>query len=345
MENTCTDISSAHGRDIHKLGSAEMERDGTSGTSTFTWLVDALRDRLHREHTEMRVPVSVEQRVAVAVWWMANTMTYRTVGQQFGLRRSIIVEVTHAMKEQLLKRVVYLRNPDRVMMAFAAMGFPQCVAAMDGCHIRVKVPVHRAEHYQNRKHYALILLQGTVDHEGHFVDSIVGLSNRNHDAYVLMRSNVMYAMDAGWFVPGNPTCMIEGVQVPPLILANAAYPLRRWLIPPYKGHLNPRQAHFNKVHGRVRNVVERAFGRLKARWQCLLLRLPLDLLHVNDAVSACVILHNVCEDCGHPIPEVLPEGARRPIQEEEDDPEALRYIAQENAGILVREALTTCLCR
>ncbi|KAL8220915.1 UNVERIFIED_CONTAM: hypothetical protein K2H54_060368 [Gekko kuhli] len=88
----------------------------TSG-STFTWLVDALRDRLHQQQTEMRAPVSVEQHIAVAVWWMANTMSFRTEGQQFGLVRStmsgIIVDVTCAITVELLHRVVYLCNLDR----------------------------------------------------------------------------------------------------------------------------------------------------------------------------------------------------------------------------------------
>ncbi|KAL8202221.1 UNVERIFIED_CONTAM: hypothetical protein K2H54_060773 [Gekko kuhli] len=86
--------------------------------STFDWLVVALRDVLQRQRTEMRAPVSVERRVAVALWWMASTMSYRTVGHQFGLARStvagIVVEVTRAITEALLDRVVYLRDPDKV---------------------------------------------------------------------------------------------------------------------------------------------------------------------------------------------------------------------------------------
>ncbi|KAL8178496.1 UNVERIFIED_CONTAM: hypothetical protein K2H54_049333 [Gekko kuhli] len=66
----------------------------------------------------MRAPVSVEWRVAVAVWWMANNMSYRAVAHQFGLARStvagIVVEVTRAITEWLLERVVYLRDPDKV---------------------------------------------------------------------------------------------------------------------------------------------------------------------------------------------------------------------------------------
>ncbi|KAL8220578.1 UNVERIFIED_CONTAM: hypothetical protein K2H54_049819 [Gekko kuhli] len=86
--------------------------------STFDWLVDALRDVLQRQRTEMCAPVSVERRVAVALWWMASTMSYQTVAHQFGLARStvagIVVEVTRAITEALLDRVVYLRDPDKV---------------------------------------------------------------------------------------------------------------------------------------------------------------------------------------------------------------------------------------
>ncbi|KAL8169302.1 UNVERIFIED_CONTAM: hypothetical protein K2H54_043744 [Gekko kuhli] len=67
----------------------------------------------------MRFPVSMERHVAVAVWWMANTMSYRAVGHQFGLAWStvagIVVEVTRSITEWLLERVVYLRNPDAVI--------------------------------------------------------------------------------------------------------------------------------------------------------------------------------------------------------------------------------------
>ncbi|KAL8174526.1 UNVERIFIED_CONTAM: hypothetical protein K2H54_048207 [Gekko kuhli] len=104
----------------------------TASRSTFNWLVDALRDVLHRQRMEMRVPVSVERRVAVAVWWMANTMSYRAVGHQFGLAWSpvagIVVEVTRAITERLLERVVYLRNPDRVQdnMCSLSLLFHQC---------------------------------------------------------------------------------------------------------------------------------------------------------------------------------------------------------------------------
>ncbi|XP_015265178.1 PREDICTED: putative nuclease HARBI1 [Gekko japonicus] len=297
----------------------------------------------------MREPVSVEERVTVGVWWMANIMSYRTIGQQFGLARStvagIVMEVTRAISEQLHHRLVVLRNPDRVMRSFAAKGFPQCVGAMDGCHIRVRVPVPLAHLYMNRKNYTSVLLQGTVDNVGRFVDIVVGQSGQSHDAHVLMRSNIMARMEAGVYVPGNPTRTIEGVPVPPLIVAAAAYPLRSWLIPPYKGHLNAQQAHFNKVQGRVRNVVERAFGRLKAQWRCLPLEVPVELRNVIPVVAACCILHNLCEDHGHAVPEVFTEQELRALADAELAPLDPNLQMADAAGERVHEALNTWLWR
>lgn len=108
-------------------------------------------------------------------------------------------------------------------------------------------------------------------------------------------SNFYDAMEAGVWVPGNPTIIIGGVTVPPLILADAAYPSQRWLMTPYTSNLNAEQATFNSVHSRARCVVEQAFGYLKARWCCRGAQLPVREKNVNSVISACVILHNICE--------------------------------------------------
>lgn len=78
--------------------------------STFVWLTERLRPRLQRARTNMREPIPVEQRVAIAVWWMANNTSYRRVGEKFGVARStvagIVVEVCRAIEEEILSVVV-----------------------------------------------------------------------------------------------------------------------------------------------------------------------------------------------------------------------------------------------
>lgn len=67
--------------------------------------------------------------------------------------------------------------------------------------------------------------------------------------------------------------------------------------------LSPQQKTFNYTLSRSRIVVENAFGRLKARWRRLTKRNDMDIIHVPHIVTACCILHNICEMFNDTIPE------------------------------------------
>lgn len=136
----------------------------------------------------------------------------------------------------------------QAMLRFAAMGIPHHIGAVDGCRWQILGPLHRAPEYINRKNMFSILLQGAVDDRGHFFDINVSQSGRNHNAYLFWASNLCKAKNVGVYVPGNPIVTIEGVLVPPLILADAAYPMRKWLVTPFIGMLSADQAAFNRVH-------------------------------------------------------------------------------------------------
>lgn len=230
------------------------------------------------------------------------------------------------------------------MRGFAAWGFPHCVGAMDGCHIYVCVPDEDADAYIDRKHRHSVVLQAVVDHKGVFVDVSVGNVGRDHDAHVLRCSNFFDAMDAGVWVPGNPTITLEGVQIPALIVADAAYPLRSWLMPPHLGHLNAEKANYNRVHNRARCVVERTFGRLKARWRCLREKLAVMDENFNCIISACIILHNVCQYKGDPREIDADQFHHAPLPNCHVTPQVLDTM-QAESGEKVRKAITTWLYR
>ena len=61
------------------------------------------------------------------------------------------------------------------------------------------------------------------------------------------------------------------------------------------GILSNEQKAFNYRLSRARVVVEHTYGRLKGRWHCLLKRLDVNINYVPVLLTACCVLHNICE--------------------------------------------------
>ncbi|CAC5410216.1 unnamed protein product [Mytilus coruscus] len=80
------------------------------------------------------------------------------------------------------------------------------------------------------------------------------------------------------------------------IIGDGAYPVRKWLLTPYRdnGQLTQQQKKFNHYLSVNRVVIERAFGLLKGRFRRLLY---LDTSEIETAVNVIMtscILHNIC---------------------------------------------------
>ncbi|XP_042302039.1 putative nuclease HARBI1 [Sceloporus undulatus] len=192
------------------------------------------------------------------------------------------------------------------MDAFGRRGFSQVVGLIDGCHCLIIPPLGQRSVFVNRKGSYSVILQGTCDHTERFMDVELGWPGSAHDARVARNSIIFEAMEAGIYVEGNPSTNIRGQQIGPLILADTAYPIRKWLMKPFKVPHTPKQKLFNKKLNHVRGAVERSFGRLKVRWRCLTAPLLVADENVVPILASCAILHNICETKGR----VLDEGMR-----------------------------------
>ncbi|KAI8481546.1 hypothetical protein Bbelb_407520 [Branchiostoma belcheri] len=272
---------------------------------TFDYLCDKLRARLQRRRKmKRRIPVPVEKRVAVALWYLATGCGYRTLGHLFGVAKSTVCEFVHevcrAIVHELKKQ--YIRIPKgqhlrEVVETFEdKWQFPQCAGAIDGTHVQVIAPQQHHTDYFNRKGFHSVILQAVVDPLYRFININVGWPGSVHDARVLKNSGIFARANAGNLFP-NDTTEVNGVPVPIMLLGDPAYPLLSWLMKGYPegGQLTNRQKHFNYRLSRARMVVECAFGRLKGRWRCLLKRMDVNIYAVPDIVSAACVLHNLCE--------------------------------------------------
>ncbi|XP_048361784.1 putative nuclease HARBI1 [Sphaerodactylus townsendi] len=167
---------------------------------TFQRIVDSLAPALRRQDTRMRAALPVEMRVGMAIWYLASPNSFREVRQQFGVGTTTAFEAVHefceAVKNILFKRVVRFADPvEKVMRGFANIGFPQCVGAIDGCHIQILNPSDAPADYINRKRVASIVLMAVCDDKGRFFEVDIGHPGRSHDAHIFRGCHFTQAMD------------------------------------------------------------------------------------------------------------------------------------------------------
>uniref|UniRef100_A0A8C8RP66 DDE Tnp4 domain-containing protein n=1 Tax=Pelusios castaneus TaxID=367368 RepID=A0A8C8RP66_9SAUR len=291
--------------------------------ATFLELCSELAPALRRKDTNMRSSLTVEKRVAIALWKMVTPDCYRSVANQFGVGRSTVgvalTQVCTAINRVLLRRTVTLGNVSEIVDGFAAMGFPNCGGAIDGTHIPILAPDHLATEYINRKGYFSMVLQALVDHRGRFTDINAGWSGKVHDARIFRNSGLYRKL--------------QGV-----ILGVPAYPLMPWLMKPYTGNLDQSKERFNYRLSRSRMTVECAFGRLKGRWRCLYGRLDLSENNIPAVIASCCVLHNICENRGERFCPVWETEAQR-LEEAYEQPATRSIRGDKGEASRIREAL------
>ena len=84
-------------------------------------------------------------------------------------------------------------------------------------------------------------------------------------------------------------------KVPPVILADPAYPLQSNVMKEHACCTKNEEVIFNEMLRSARNQIECAFGRLKGRWRILTRPMDIKLDDLPTVIHACFILHNYCE--------------------------------------------------
>ncbi|XP_016122431.1 putative nuclease HARBI1 [Sinocyclocheilus grahami] len=275
---------------------------------SFEYICCRLKHVLERRNTNFRLCVPVKKRIAIALWKLATGNEYRSVSQLFGVGVSTVFNCVQDFCNAVIKVLlpVHIKFPDSRKLKEMADVFenrwdvPQCVGAIDGSHIPIIAPEKYPRDYFNRKGWHSIVIQAVVDGKGLFWDLCVGHPGSVHDARVLRQSYLWKMLNDGH--PLNQSKVhISGYDVGYYLIGDSAYPLQNWLMKPFPdtGRLTPQQQRFNLRLSCARSVVDSSFGRLKARWRCLLKRSDCKLELIKKMVLTCCVLHNICEERDH----------------------------------------------
>lgn len=234
--------------------------------------------------------IPVEKQLLIVLWYISSQETLNRIADRFNVAEVSVVRcrdrVFHVFLNYLKTKFITWptgNERDRVIEGFEKKAnFPNVVGAIDGTHIKIKAPMQHPETYVNRKGYHSVILQAVCREDMRFTHVVAGNVGSCHDSRVLRKSDLW---ESGPALCGDAH-----------LIGDAAYPLRKWLITPYRdnGHLSPQQRRFNTCLSTTRVTVERAFGLYKGRFRRLQYVDTHSIQTTVNLIIVCCILHNIC---------------------------------------------------
>ncbi|XP_065865652.1 protein ALP1-like isoform X2 [Euphorbia lathyris] len=253
---------------------------------------------LHHREGGLRptIQASVEEQVIKTLWLLGHNVSQRELALIFRRSSETVSRHFHNVLDAIIE--LFFKQPDGTHIPFEIFShskfypyFKDCVGAIDGTHVRVKVSNTEAPRYRGRKEYPTQNVLAACTFDLKFTYVLAGWEGTASDSRI-----IKHALSREF-----PLKMPEGKYY----LVDAGFMLRRGLITPYRGeryHLKeysrnaPRNARelFNLRHASLRNAIERCFGVLKKRFPIIGSGTePNYCVNTqNKIIVACCILHN-----------------------------------------------------
>jgi len=201
----------------------------------------------------------------------------------------------------LYKKFVTFPSPQQAVQErrkfYEIGGFPGVVGAIDCTHVKINsVGGENAELFRNRKGYFSINVQAICTADLRFTNVVCRWYGSAHDSRILENSQIFGKL--------------ERAEAPSLLLGDGGYMCTPFLMTPFDRPNTPAQMKYNEAQIKTRNSVERAFGVLKQRFNCIR-HLRLKLSSCLTVSVACFVLHNIAVQYGLELDE--------DVELEEDD--------------------------
>lgn len=271
------DISDLEYRQRHRVPRAVVD-----------WLQRRIEGQLQHLTTKNQA-LSARDQILTFLHFIGTNSFYHVTRDAKGPGTMTICRAVHRVCEALItiknEVINWPEDSERACQRFYQMaGFPYVCGCIDGTHVDLCPPKAVEGSYVNRhhKHSINVLAVAGPDLKFYYVNS--NYTGRNHDAGVLRRTSLWNSFEEGFRpFPGA------------VILGDSAYPLREWLMTPFRGDPEGPRGRYNRAHMKTRNSVERSFGVLKQRFTALKSGLRVrDMVFTSKLVVAAVILHNLC---------------------------------------------------
>ena len=131
--------------------------------NSFDLLSYELHPYIEKQVTNMRISVSVETQVAVALYFLSDGGRMKKIANSFalatctvaGIIKRLVQAISNTMKNNYLKPPITEGEViDLAAGCYSNHGFPQSIGAVDGTHIPIKIPMRPQQNstdFVNRK--------------------------------------------------------------------------------------------------------------------------------------------------------------------------------------------------
>uniref|UniRef100_G3MSI3 DDE Tnp4 domain-containing protein n=1 Tax=Amblyomma maculatum TaxID=34609 RepID=G3MSI3_AMBMU len=269
----------------------------------FDFLESLVKPLIQVQETPLRESLSSAERLAITLRFLASGNSYQSLAYSFRVGKStisqLVPEVCIAIWKVLKPRV--LRQPDhRQLKAIAdefmwKWNFPNCVGAIDGKHIHLDAPPNSGSMYFNYKRSFSINLMASCDAGYRFTSVYIGAFGSESDGGVFSACGLGEIVESAPQTFPSPVALSNnGPELPFVMVADDAFPLKHNLMKPYPGVQPPNTPKrvYNYRLSRARRCIENAFGILCARWRVLRNRMSLLPKNAVAVSAACCCLHN-----------------------------------------------------
>ena len=204
--------------------------------NTFDVLVNLLHPSLLRQNTSLHDCIPPEKVFALGLFRLAHGNSYLTIGANFGVGKSMVIEAVQDVTEALFDlRNEYIKFPVTGAETIASIetlselsDLSNIAGAIVGTHIEIKAPLESAVDYFSRYHQYDFIVQGVVNGQKLFLDFSAGFPGSLHDAQVL-RNSTSYRRAERDEVLDSPTARVGHCEIWPYLVGDSAYLLGPWL--------------------------------------------------------------------------------------------------------------------
>ena len=209
-------------------------------------LFEMIKTRLEpgkgRQATNYRAPISVGEKLALTIRYLATGESYTSLSCQFRVGKSTISkflpELFRAIQDEFIREYLrYPTTPDEwkeLETEFRIRwNVPHALGALDGKQVALKKPKNSGALYHNYKGLFSIVMLALVDRQYKFRSVDVGTAGSCSDAQIFNTCHLKRKIGDGSIDFPNPATITQGGRdVPYFILADDAFALKTWLMNP-----------------------------------------------------------------------------------------------------------------